>query len=115
MRTLCAVLLVVPAIVFARPNGLPCTGWPVNMAEATLQNAGLVKPGEFDETKTRATPIAIEKTGKDLYRQVLDIVLHSRSGRDFHVVTVNTASSVECSISGVDVYLIDRKFSGDAP
>ncbi|MCC8402469.1 hypothetical protein LJ655_11300 [Paraburkholderia sp. MMS20-SJTN17] len=115
MRRLFALLLVTPVICLARPPGLPCTSWPVSMAEATLQNAGLVKAGEFDESRIKTTPISIEKVGKDLYKQVFDIVLHSRSGRDFHVITVNTASSTECSMSGVDVYLIDRKFSGDAP
>ncbi|KXU83037.1 hypothetical protein CI15_28385 [Paraburkholderia monticola] len=115
MRRLCAVFLLVPAFGFARPPGLPCKSWPVAMAEVTLQNAGLVKAGDFDESRTRATPVSFEKTGKDLYRQVFEIVLHSRAGREFHVITVNSASSVECSMSGVDVYLIERKFSGDAP
>ncbi|PLZ00606.1 hypothetical protein CY652_20150 [Burkholderia sp. WAC0059] len=60
-------------------------------------------------------PIAIQKIGKDLYKQVFDITLYSKSGEQFHVVTVNNVSSQECSISGVDIYLVSRKFGADEP
>jgi hypothetical protein len=116
MRRLLILLLAAPSLCFARiPAGLPCASWPVNMAEATLQNAGILKIAQLDESKTKATPISLEKIGKDLYRQVFDVVLHARSGQEFHVITVNSASSTECSMSGVDVYWVSRKFSADAP
>jgi len=85
------------------------------MAEVKLQNARLIKIAQLDESKTTATPLSVEKIGKDLYRQVFDITLHSRSGQEFHVITVNSASSVECSMSGVVVYLVSRKFGADGP
>jgi hypothetical protein len=119
MRRWLLLLLAAPAIGAARatplPAGLPCASWPTSMAEVNLQNAGLVRIAQLDEAKTRATPIATEKIGADLYRQVFDITLYARSGQAFHVITVNRASSTECSMSGVDVYLVSRTFRADAP
>ncbi len=80
-----------------------------------MQNAGIVKITQLDESKTKAIPVAIQKIGKDLYRQVFDIVLHAKAGEEFHVMTVNNASSQECSMSDVDVYLVSRKFDAQVP
>jgi len=107
------LLLLLPELCVAA--SLPCAGWPTNMAEVYLQNAGLVKIQDLDESRTQATPIAIQKIGKDLYRQVFDIHFYAKLGENLHVITVNNASSQECSMSGVDVYLVSRKLSADEP
>jgi len=114
MRRALALLLLQP-VCYAAPAGLPCTNWPVSMAEVNLQNAGIFKIYELDESRTKAIPLALEKIGKNLYRQVFDITLYHRDGRKWNVITVNEASPIECSMSGVDVYLIDKKFSADSP
>ncbi len=85
------------------------------MTEVYLQNAGIVKIDQLDESKTKAIPIAYQKIGKDLYRQVFDITLYAKSGQSFHVVTVSSASSTECSISDVTTYLVSRKLTAEAP
>ncbi|WP_322062185.1 hypothetical protein [Paraburkholderia sp. J63] len=116
MRKLFTLFLAMPGICFATlPAGLPCASWPTNISEVKLQNAGIVKIAQLDESKTKAVPVAIQKIGKDLYRQVFDITLQAKSGEEFHVMTVNEASSQECSMSDVDVYLISRKFSAQVP
>jgi len=95
------------------PKGLPCSSWPINSGEVKLQNAGIVKMSELDHKKTKAVPLAIEKIGDDLYRQVYDITWYSKSGQQFRTITINEASSQECSISGVTVYLVSRAIGAD--
>ena len=115
MRGLLIILTVsVPVACLARsPKVLPCPSWPTNIAEAKLQDAGILKMSELDETRTKAIPVAIERIGKDLYRQVFDITWYSTSGAQFRAVTVNDASSQECSMSGVAVYVVSRKIGAD--
>lgn len=108
-------LLLLFAPGFCLAGALPCASWPTSMAEVYLQNAELVRVEQLDKSKTQAIPIAFQKIGKDLYQQVFDITLYAKSGQTFHVITVNKASSRECSMSGVDVYLISKKLSADTP
>lgn len=116
MRKLLVLLSMTPAMCFAKlPAGLPCASWPTNVAEVKLQNAGVFKITQLDESKTKAVPIAIQSIGKDLYRQVFDITLYAHSGEKFHVVTVNNASSTECSMSDVDIYVVSQKFNAQVP
>lgn len=114
MRRLLMLTLSLPVACLAGlPKGLPCSSWPINIAEAKLQNAGIVKMSELDEAKTKAIPVTIEKIGKDLYKQVYDITWYSKSGEQFRAITVNNASSEECSMSGVTVYVVSRKIGAD--
>lgn len=111
MRTLIALLLLgSPGVVFA---GSPdCTGvdrWPASMAFGYLKNAGLTDNARLDFSKTQVTRIASEKIGKDLYRQVHKVRFTERSGATIDVITVNDASSEECSLGGVEVYVIARR------
>ncbi|NML30787.1 hypothetical protein [Paraburkholderia antibiotica] len=104
-RALFALALAAPGVCVAKlPAGLPCPSWPTNIAEVALKNAKIVDIADLDESKTQAQPIAIQQIGKDLYRQVYSITFHSKSGKTFHVITVNNASSEECSMSDVTVY-----------
>jgi hypothetical protein len=52
--------------------------------------------------------LASEKIGKDLYRQVHLVTLTDDAGKTVEVVTVNDASSQECSMSSVDAYVVSR-------
>ncbi|MEM5437617.1 hypothetical protein [Paraburkholderia diazotrophica] len=107
---LAGVVLIVPALCLAAPP--QCASWPINMAIVHLKNANITDPTKIDESKTRAVRLASEKIGRDLYRQVYDITFHEKAGREIEVVTSNESSSSECSMSGVDVYVVSQKIGG---
>jgi hypothetical protein len=90
--------------------GVPdCSGperWPTSMAFVELKNAGITTNDELDFDKTRAVRLASEKIGKDLYRQIHLVTFTQKSGETIKVITNNDASNEECSVSGVEVYLI---------
>lgn len=103
-----ALLLAVPGLCTATSfNG--CASWPTNMATGHLKDAGITDPGLLDHSKTKAVPLAVEKIGKDLWRQVYEITFHEASGRVITVITENESSSTECSISGVAVWVVSKK------
>lgn len=53
-RPLLLLTLFVPVACLAGlPKGLPCPSWPRNVGEVKLQNAGIVKMSELDQTKTK--------------------------------------------------------------
>lgn len=78
------------------------------MAFVHLKNAGITDNNKLDFTKTRTIRLASEKIGKDLYRQIHHITFIEASGNTIEVITSNKASHEECSMSGVDVYVISR-------
>ena len=115
-----AALKVVMAAIFAMPAAVAlakspdCASWPTNMALVHLKNAGLIDIPSVIEAQTKAVRLASEKIGKDLYQQVYDITFHTRDGKTIEVITKSQASSEECSMSGVDVYLVSTKIGGSA-
>jgi hypothetical protein len=91
-----------------------CSGvnrWPTNMAFVHLKNAGITDNHNLDFTKTKTIRLASEKIGKDLYCQVHHVKFTERSGNILEVITVNEVSSEECSMSGVDVFVISNHLS----
>lgn len=82
------------------------------MAFVHLKNAGLVSSDSVDVKKTATIRLASEKIGKDLYRQIHYVVFTQKNGKKIKVITTNNASSEECSMSGVDVYVVSRKIGG---
>jgi hypothetical protein len=107
MRRFGCALLTLPALCLAADP--PCASWPANMALVHLKNAGITDPAKVDEAKTRAVLLASQKIGKDLYRQVYDITFREKTGATVEVITSSRASSQECSMSGVEVYVVSRK------
>lgn len=83
--------------------------WPAAMAFTFLKNANLVTNETLDFSKTKVSRLASEKISKDLYRQIHLVTYVKKDGNEISAVTVNDASSEECSMSGVDVYVIDKK------
>jgi hypothetical protein len=112
-RWLVALVLTAPVLCLAKSP--PCASWPTNMAWTVLENAGIVAATKLDESKTRAVRLASERIGKDLYRQIYEITFYWKTGQKIEVLTSSTASSEECSISSVDVYVVSKKFNSDAP
>lgn len=89
-----------------------CTGvdsWPTSMAFVHLKNAGLTDNNKLDFTKTKTIRLASEKIGENLYRQIHYIIFTDKSGNSIEVITNNEASHEECSMSGVDVFVVSRR------
>ncbi|MEM5311265.1 hypothetical protein [Paraburkholderia sp. JHI869] len=110
MRMLPGIVLALPAVCFAASPH--CANWPTDMALIHLKNAGIADPARIDESRTKAVELATEKVGKDRYRQIYDITYHEKSGKEIRVITSSEASSEECSMGRVDVYVVSRKIGG---
>jgi hypothetical protein len=83
--------------------------WPSGMAFTLLKNEGMIDNKDFDYNNTQVKRFASERIGDDLYRQVHLIRFSTMSGKKVSVITVNDASSEECSMSPVEVYLLDKQ------
>ena len=106
---LVTLLAVLPILSFAK--GPDCHSWPMNMSEVWLQNAGIVAIENLNESKTKITLLASEKKAKGLYTQIYHFIFYDSIGNSYETITNNDASYEECSMSGVDVYLIPRSVS----
>jgi hypothetical protein len=95
----------------ARPsNGPDCSGsWPTTMAFALLKNQGIANDQKIDFSKTKTVRLASEKTGKDLYHQVYDVTFTEYSGRTIEAIAVHDASYVECSMTGVELFVVSQR------
>ena len=103
-------LILFSSLVFAKsPDCSHPDSWPGSMAFATLKNAGLVDNDTVDFKKTQVVRLASEQVGKDLYRQVHLVSFIKRSGEKVGAITVSEASHQECSMSGVDVYVVSKR------
>ncbi|HHT9114740.1 MAG TPA: hypothetical protein ACFYD0_15675 [Candidatus Wunengus sp. YC65] len=109
-------LLIVFIILFFSPSFAftkdpDCTGadrYPTSMAFGYLKDAGITDNYKLDFSKTKTVRLASEKIGKDLYRQIHHITFVEKSGNTIEVITVNDVSNEECSMSGTDVFVVNR-------
>jgi hypothetical protein len=62
----------------------------------------------IDFSKTRTVRLASENTGKDLWRQVYRVTFTKKSGALLEAIAVHDASQEECSMSGVEVFVVSR-------
>ena len=106
---LVTLLAVLPILSFAK--GPDCYSWPMNISEGWLKNAGIVDIINLDESKTKITLLASEKKAKGLYTQIYHFIFYDSIGNTYEIITNSDASYEECSMSGVDVYLIPRSVS----
>jgi hypothetical protein len=83
-------------------------GWFTSMAHVHLKNAGLITNEAVDFTKTKAVRLASEKIGGDRYRQVHLVTFTEKSGGTIQAITLGDASSEECSMTGVKVFVVSR-------
>ncbi len=86
--------------------------WAAMMAFAHLKNAGVTDNAKIDFNQTIVNRIASEKIGEDLFRQVHRVIYIEKSGKKIELITTNDASSEECSMSAVEVYVVERKLGG---
>lgn len=89
--------------------------WPAGMAFAQLKNAGVLDHDVIDIKKTEVKRIASERIGKNLYRQVHLVHFIKTASERITAITVNEVSSEECSMSGVDVYLVSKPLGDYTP
>ena len=106
---LVTLLAILPILSFAKAPD--CHSWPMKMSEVWLQNAGIVAIENLNEPKTKITLLASEKKAKGLYTQIYHFIFYDSIGNSYETITNNDASYEECSMSGVDVYLIPRSVS----
>jgi len=111
------VLFAVPLISLAsiaqpqtkKTHGPDCSGgWPTNMTFVHLKNAGLADNSGIDFSKTKTVRIASEEVGKDLWHQVYHVTLTKKSGETVDAIAVHDASQEECSMSGVEVFVVSK-------
>ena len=93
----------------AKTGGPDCSGgWPTNMTFTHLKNAGLVDNSSVDFSKTKTVRLASEKIGKNLWHQVYDVTFMKTSGEVIEAIAIHDASREECSMSGVEVFVISK-------
>ena len=105
-----AILLFAAAAASGNPD-LGCSGpdnWAAGSTYAQLKNAGLLTPESVDFSKTHVELLAQQKIGKDLYRQIHEILFTLKSGSIVRVVSTSDASSEECSMSSVKVRVVGQ-------
>jgi len=115
MRKLILIVLMLTSVAcstLSQAQAPNCSGveqWATKMAFVHLKNSGITNNETLVFSKTKTVLIASEKIGDDLYRQVHSITFTEKYGKSIKVITVNDASSEECSMSGVKVYLVSRE------
>jgi hypothetical protein len=106
-----ATLLTLALAPFAFAAGPNCgEGWATPMTFAHLKNAGITNNEKVDFSKTKTTRLASETIGKDLYRQVYHVQFTEKSGNVIEAIAVHDASSQECSMTGVEVFVVSQHF-----
>ena len=85
------------------------------MAIGYLKDAGITNNDELNIEKTKTVRLASDKIGKDLYRQIHLVTFTKKSGETIQVITSNDASNEECSMSGVEVYLVSKRLGEQLP
>jgi hypothetical protein len=84
------------------------------MAFVYLKSAGILKQADLDFTATKTERIASEKIGQDLYRQIQLVTFRRKDGRTLEAITVSDASSEECSMGNVQIFLISKRLGAPA-
>jgi hypothetical protein len=102
------ILVLAQSAMAGSPDCSGINSWATSMAFTHLKNAGLISSETTDFSKTKTVRLTSEKIGKDLYRQVHQVSFTEKSGNTIEVITVSDASHEECSMSGVDVFVVSK-------
>lgn len=95
-------------------NGPDCSkGWPSAMAFVHMKNADILNSDTIDDAKTKTVRLASQKIGKDLWHQVYLVTFTEKSGKQIQAIAVHDASNVECSISGVQVFVVAQELNSE--
>lgn len=91
-------------------GGPDCSkGWPTSMAFTYLKNAGLTDNDKIDFSKTKTVRLASERLKVGLWRQVYDVRFTEKTGSVIEVIAIHNASSVECSMTDPEIYMVSRR------
>jgi len=118
MKPIVAIFALLLPSAPALAGAPDCSGterWPTSMAFVHLKNAGITNNDDLDFDKTKTVRLASEKIEKDLYRQIHLVTFTKKSGETIQVITNNDASNEECSMSGVEVYLVSTHLGEQLP
>lgn len=119
MKMLCLITIFFALCVSSiaesnKTNGPDCSGhWPTIMTFVHMKNAAILTNQDIDSTKTKTDRLASQKIGKDLWRQVYDITFTKKSGETIEAIAVHDASTEECSMSGVEVFVVSKHLNPD--
>jgi hypothetical protein len=95
-----------------KTHGPDCSGgWPTAMTFVHLKNAGLADNGAIDWSNIKTARIASEKIGQDLWHQVYHVTFTRTSGGTIDAIAVHDASLEECSMTGVEVFVVSKHLS----
>ena len=83
-----------------------CHRWPMVMAESWIKDT---KKVELKLDKTIGERIASQKIKKGLFNNIFIFNFVDDKDQEYKVITKNLASTEECSISGVEVYMISNQ------
>ncbi len=83
------------------------------MTFVLLKNAGVTNNDKVDFTKTKTVRMASQKIGKELYHQVYYVTLTEHSGRTIEAIAVHDASNEECSMTGVELFVVSQHLSSE--
>ncbi|WP_211233975.1 hypothetical protein [Chitinilyticum litopenaei] len=110
-----AVFLFSSVAGFSMAKNPECSdpnNWAAAMAHIHLKNAKLISNEAIDFSKTKVKLMASEKLSSDVYRQIHLVTFVEKAGHQIEVITSNEASSKECSMSPVQVFVISEKLGG---
>lgn len=110
------MLLIIFFLTNLQANDPYCSSinsFATSTAYVVLKNLNIVSPKNIDYDKTKTVLLSSQKIGDDLDKEIHHITFYKKNGKKVEVITVNDTSSEECSMSGVDVYLINKKISDD--
>jgi hypothetical protein len=97
-----------------KTNGPDCSGnWPTKMTFVHLKNAGLADDSGVDFSKTKTSRLASETIGKGLWHQVYHVTFTKKSGETIEAIAIHDASLEECSMSGVEVFVVSSHLNPD--
>ena len=109
---LLAFAITLPAFAqskVAKSHGPDCSGrWPTTMTFVHLKNAGITTNDKVDFSKTETVRLASEQVGSDLYHQVYYVKFTENSGNSIEAIAVHDASQEECSMTGVEVFVVNK-------
>ena len=116
MKGVVAILMltVVTPCAASDPACDGINNWAAAMTFTHLKNAGITDNDKIDFARTKVQRLASEKIGADLYHQIHLVTYVEKSGKEIEAITSNNASSEECSMSGVKIYVINNKLGDES-
>ncbi|GGB22354.1 hypothetical protein [Agarivorans gilvus] len=82
--------------------------WAPSVAYGALKEKQLITSENYDPKTTQVTLLGSKKIGKDLYTLIHKVDFYPIGGKKIVVITKSDASSEECSMSPVKIFLVNE-------